>query len=177
MAGFGSVLNTFSDFLIYDERKGRVLHSRHLNDAQHYEVWRFQFNRLRPDLPVSLEKSHTRGLLLARSVIGFLREEQLRLHRLHNNNLRHEFKHTRNIEFYERTLDLISQSYGDCFHTGMYSWHDQLKTYDYIRKVVNKVQRYGFYGASGSLASKEQKAEFEEKLYQIFCSKLGVENP
>lgn len=176
MASHGSVLNTFSDFLIYDERKGRILHSRYLNTAQHYEVWRFQFNRLRPDLPDSMTACNTYLLKLARSIIGQLRTEQFTRHKSHAIMLRSEFADPRNIELYERTLDFMSPHFGGIVTTKVYGWQDQLKTADYAKQVIQKVHRYGMFNASGSYATKEQKMQFEEKLYQFFCKKLGVES-
>jgi hypothetical protein len=74
MRAQGANLASFSDYLLYDERKGRILHAKHLNRAQSYEMWRLPFNSLRPDLPFYNIRNEDEIQRMSKSIQTYLRQ-------------------------------------------------------------------------------------------------------
>ena len=172
MQEYGNVLNTFSDYLIYDDRKGRVLHSKYLNRGQFLEMWRFHFNRLRPDFS---EYEHQKFLIAQRGVRGLvacLRNQSLM-------ELKREIT-IHQVGFIDKNFDLVIShlKYLPPSMAGMVipktlSWIDATKNFNYYHAVLAKLEGYGLlYPAFHSNWTNEQKVVYEEQLYQHFKSLL-----
>ncbi len=173
MQEYGNVLNTFSDYLIYDERKGRVLHTRYLNKGQFLEMWRFHFNRLRPDM----SKKEERGFLVAqkavRGLLAVLRNQSL-------NELKREVViHPsgfieKNFELLINHLNYLPPSSGGTFLPKMVDWVDATRNYIYLQDVFNKTEGFGLlYPTFIRHYNDEQKVVYEEQLYRYFKKLLS----
>jgi hypothetical protein len=172
MQEYGNVLNSFSDYLIYDDRKGRVLHTKYLNRGQFLEMWRFHFNRLRPDFS---EMEYMNFLVAQRGVRGLvacLRNQSL-------NELKREIT-IHPSSFLEKNTDLVlshmnylAPSMAAMVIPKTLSWVDTTKNFIYFQKVLAKLEGYGLlYPEFHYNWTNEQKVVYEEQLYQYFKSLL-----
>ena len=171
---YGNLLNTFSDYLIYDERKERVLHTRYLNRAQFYEMWRFHFNRLRPEFSAIQNQELAMAQRLTRGVMGYLRHyngrEVQRCYRLDPE----DFPSETCQKILHNHLNYMSPSPASPLFPKMTSWKDASLSWNYVTSVTQKVEKYGLqYPLMSRPLSQEQKANLEEQLYQHFKELLS----
>ena len=169
MENYGTVLNSFSDYLIYDERKGRVLHSRFLNKAQFYEMWRFHFNKIRPEYTHEQNAQMAAKQRLTRSLLGYMRflngREIERCYRIEHL----EFPSDKCQEILLNQLNFLSPSPGAPLFAKVTSWRDAIKSELYINDVAAKIEGYGLtYPYLTPALNQEQKAHLEEQLYHHF---------
>ena len=169
MEEYGNLLNSFSDYLIYDERKGRVLHTRHLNKAQFYEVWRFHFNRLRPEFSPKENLDLRSSLKTSRAILGFMR---------HQNGREAGRAFRLDVEAYpspavqkimHQQLDYMAPTPAMIVAPRMQSWRDATKSINYVTEVAQKIEKYGLqFPYLSAEMTQEQKAVLEEQLYNHF---------
>lgn len=174
MQEYGNLMNTFSDYLIYDERKGRILHTRFLNKAQFYEMWRFHFNRLRPDFSEAENNNFIFAQRLTRGILGILRNENYKeLSRAFLiDNL--AFPGDKGQEILLNHLNYLCPSPACTLFAKTLSWVDASKNLSYVTKVVAKVEQYGLHYPNLSCElTQEQKGQLEEQLYQYFKEALS----
>ena len=169
-------MNTFSDYLIYDERKGRILHSRYLNKAQFYEMWRFHFNRLRPDFSNQENVEFVVAQRLARGVFAVLKNEnyaQIRRAYLIEGPA---FPSDQASDAIINHLNYLPPSLACQIAPKMTSWIDATKSYNYIKKVAAKIESFGLqYPAMSRELTQEQKVQLEDQLYHYFKKLLTKE--
>lgn len=173
MQDYGNVQNTFSDYLLYDERKGRVLHSRYLNKAQFYEMWRFHFNKLRPEFSDADKLGLVLTQRLTRGLMGYLRfangRELSRCMRIDPN----DYPNENCREILENQLNFMAPSVGQPVLNKMGSWRDASKSLNYIQAVAAKIHAYGLdYPGMAKPLTDEQKVQLEEQLYGYFTERL-----
>jgi hypothetical protein len=173
MQDYGNVLNTFSDYLIYDERKGRVLHTRYLNKGQFLEMWRFHFNRLRPDMSKTEERKFILAQKAVRGILAVLRNQSL-------NELKREVViHPsgfieKNFELLINHLNYLAPCTAGTFGPKMVDWVDATRNYNYMRDILNKTEGFGLmYPVFMPVLSDEQKVVYEEQLYRHFKKLLS----
>lgn len=168
MQEYGGLINTFSDYLMYDERKGRVLHTRYLNRAQFYEMWRFHFNCLRPDLSNDKYREFIVVQRVTRGLLAVLRNyslSELKRHLFVNEQCYPEGVNDILINH----LNYLSPSPAGTLTPKTVSWIDATKNYVYLQKVCAKIQSFGLqYPMLSIELTQEQKAQMEEQLYQYF---------
>jgi len=174
MQEYGTLLNSFNDFLIYDERKGRVLHSRHLNKAQFYEMWRFHFNRLRPEFSKEQNQEFALAQRLTRGIFGYLRfhsgRELAKCWRLTQND--YPTDHCQEILI--NHLNYTAPTPGQPLFTKVTNWEDASKSYNYVQQVAAKIEAFGLnYPNMSRPMNQEQQTQLEEQLYQYFSSLLS----
>ena len=174
MQDYGNVLNTFSDFLIYDERKGRVLHSKYLNKAQFYEMWRFHFNKLRPDFTHEQMKDFNLAQRITRGVFGYLRNTNLEQLRICAYSDEESFPDMRCNEILQSQMNFTQPTPGMPVLVKLTNWKDASRTYNYMSNVLRKISLYGLDVPSltGTLTA-EQKKYKEEQLYEMFLKELS----
>lgn len=173
MQEYGNLLNTFSDYLIYDERKGRVLHTKYLNKGQFLEMWRFHFNRLRPDMSRREQQEFIMLHKVARGIAAVLRNQSL-------TELRRELMFNPTC-FLEKNADLIINHYNylapglaGCHVPKMTNWVDSTRNYNYVREVIYKCDCYGLmYPTFTHDLTDEQKVAYENQLYRHFKKLLS----
>ena len=174
MQDYGTVLNTFSDFLIYDERKGRVLHSRYLSKAQFYEMWRFHFNKLRPDYSAQELQSFYLAQRLTRGIFGYLRHANLEQLRMCARADMESFPDLKCSEILATQMDYSLPSPGMPVLVKMTDWKDATKSSNYISNVLRKVSHFGLdYPLLTQPLTEEQKRYKEEQLYEMFLKELS----
>lgn len=174
MEDYGTVLNTFSDFLIYDERKGRVLHSRYLNKAQFYEMWRFHFNKLRPDFSAPELESFHLSQRLTRGLFGYLRNANLEQLRMCARADPESFPDSKCSEILETQMNYTQPSPGMPVLVKLTDWKDATKSFNYISNVLRKIGHYGLdYPLLSKPLTEEQKRYKEEQLYEQFLKELS----
>ncbi|OMJ94511.1 hypothetical protein SteCoe_2285 [Stentor coeruleus] len=168
MQNYGNLVNTFSDYLMYDERKGRILHTRYLNKAQFYEMWRFHFNRLRPDLSDHRNKEFIVAQRITRGLLAVLRNYslvELKRHLIVNEQCYPEGVNDIIINH----LNYLAPSQAGVLIPKTVSWIDATKNFVYLQKVCVKIQSFGLhYPSLSEELTQEQKAQMEEQLYQYF---------
>lgn len=173
MQEYGNLLNTFSDYLIYDERKGRVLHTRYLNKGQFLEMWRFHFSRLRPDMSKEEQTSFITLHKAARGIASILGNQSL-------TELRREVV-INPSSFIEKNADLVlnhlnylAPGMAGCLVPKMTSWIDATKNYLWVREILYRSDCYGLmYPAFMHGLSDEQKVTIENQLYRHFKKLLS----
>ena len=173
MQEYGNLANTFSDYLIYDDRKGRVLHTRYLNKAQFYEMWRFHFNRLRPDFSESDSNSFVIAQRVTRGILAILRNANLaELKRaVYLDELAYPDDKTQDILL--NHFNYLAPSPSATLFSKTLSWIDATKNLVYMQKVVAKVEQYGLhYPMLSKELTEEQKMQLEESIYLHFKSLL-----
>ncbi|CAG9318288.1 unnamed protein product [Blepharisma stoltei] len=173
MQDYGNLVNSFNDYLLYDERKGRILHTRYLNKAQFMEMWRFHFNRLRPDLSNSQHQQMLTSLKASRYIQGYLRSANIReLGRCYNMSIAN-FPDERAQEIYLNQLNYVSPAAGQPVGFKMTSWEDATRNAIYVKRVLGKIASFGLHYPYFALEyTQEQKAQLEEQTYQYFKTLL-----
>jgi hypothetical protein len=169
MQEYGNLMNTFSDYLIYDERKGRVLHTRYLDKASFYEMWRFHFNLLRPDLSYNRNLEFNLSQKVARGLLGHLRNQSLiELRRvLLMDSASYPNDETSDILL--NHMNYMSPSLAGTLYARSLSWIDASKNFNYCQEASYKAQKYGLQHCYLSVPlSEEETAKAEEELYQYF---------
>lgn len=173
MQDYGNLINTFQDYLIYDDRKQRVLHTRYLNKAQFYEMWRFHFSRLRPDLGEIQHQEMNLSQRINRGLFGYMRymngKEIAKCYRMQIS----DYPDERCTAILDNYLNFTNPTAGQPILIKMTSWDDACRNLIYIRKVLGKIQSFGLhYPIFTNHHTQEQKAQMEEQLYQNFKTLL-----
>ena len=141
MQEYGNLMNTFSDYLIYDERKGRILHTRYLNNAQFYEMWRFHFNRLRPDFSAIENSEFVIAQRASRGLLGVLRNENYTELKRATFVDGLAYPGDRATEGLINHLNYLPPSPGMTLFARTTSWIDATKSYLYMKKVNAKIEQ------------------------------------
>lgn len=173
MRNNGQVMQTFSDYLIYDERKGRVLHSRFLNRGQFYDMWRLSFNALRPDLFYQLNHEQDEIQRMAVGIQGYLRNQNLNQLRQCYNYYLDEYPGDKCYPILKNHMNYMPPAAGNPLTRRVTDWRDAAKNHRYVRRVMHKVESYGLnYPSSTSQMTPDQLAEAEEQLYEYFMQRF-----
>ena len=174
MQDYGNVLNSFSDFLIYDERKGRVLHSKYLSKAQFYEMWRFHFNKLRPDFTRYEMELFNHTQRVVRGLFGYLRNANFEQLRLCAYSDLEAFPDMRCSEILEAHMNFVAPTPGMPVLYKITSWKDATRSTIYLSNVLRKIEKFGLdYPNLSATLTEEQKKNKEEQLYEMFLRELS----